>query len=128
LKNSRLARSPRGRPNMAPHRRADGAITDGVVIEPNPVFISHALGIVITSAAGIGVSVAAALAAGAEQCIVFADGGAVRFTLDGTNPTATSGIPIAARATFTYGMADAAAAKFIQATGSSAVLDALFTM
>jgi len=48
---------------MAPHRRADGAITDGVVIEPNPVFISHALGIVITSAAGIGVSVAAALAA-----------------------------------------------------------------
>jgi hypothetical protein len=114
---------------MAPHRNSDGSVSDGVKAEGyNGVFVSHSIGISITSVTSIATQVAAAVALGAVQCVLFADGGVIRFTLDSTNPTATSGLFIPSSGTFTMSVADAAAAKFIQASGSSAVLSALFTM
>jgi hypothetical protein len=60
--------------------------------------------------------------AGCNQAVVQADGGRtipVRFTLDGTTPTTTSGFLIPAGQSITLSAADAAAAKFVGATGAT---------
>jgi hypothetical protein len=116
--------------NLSIHENPDGSQTDGVKIEPNGTFIGHTLAIVVTSSTGIGASVAAAKAKGANQAIVQVDGSAaVSYTLDGTTPTASAGggILIAAGGSIVLNMADASAALFIQRAATS-VLNVTFTM
>jgi hypothetical protein len=108
---------------MSQHPNADGSITDGVKIESWGKFVSHQLGLVATSAVSLTVP------AGCNQAVVQADGGGavpVRFTLDGTTPTTTSGFLIPAGQSITLSAADAAAAKFIGATG--ATVNAVYTL
>jgi hypothetical protein len=74
---------------MSQHPNADGSITDGVKVEAWGKFVSHQLGLSVAALAQLTVP------AGVNQAIVQADGGgtiAVRFTLDGTTPTTTSGL------------------------------------
>jgi hypothetical protein len=111
------------------HENPDGSQTDGVKVEPNGAFVSHVLGIVITSAVGIA-GVAAALAAGATQAIVQVDGtSAVSYRLDGVAPTASAGggVFIPAGGSIVLNMQDAANALFIERAATS-VLNVLFTM
>jgi hypothetical protein len=66
---------------------------------------------------------------GVNQAVVQADGGGtigVRFTLDGPTPTTTLGFLIPAGQSITLSVADAAAAKFIGATG--ATVNAVYTL
>jgi hypothetical protein len=109
--------------------------TEGVKIEPNGQFVSHSLGIAVTVATTITTAANAAALAGATQAVIQADSGTtaaaaglgVRYTLDGTTPTASSGLFIPAGQSITLNMADAAAAKFIQ-TAVAVNLNVLFTM
>ena len=93
---------------MSQHPNADGSITDGVKVEAWGKFVSHQLGLSVAAVAQLTVP------AGVNQAIVQADGGgtiAVRFTLDGTTPTTTSGVLIAAGQSITLSAADATAAN-----------------
>ena len=108
---------------MSQHPNADGSITDGVKVESWGKFVSHQLGLACAAVAQLTVP------AGCNQAVVQADGGgtiAVRFTLDGTTPTTTLGCLIPAGQTIALSAADAAAAKFIGATG--ATLNAVYTL
>jgi hypothetical protein len=102
----------------------EGSATEGTKIEPNGTFVGHASVASLVSAVGIGtqtgsfISVAAALAAGATQAIVQAQTASVSYRLDGTAPTSSLGVQIAAGASVALNMADAAAAQFISATGA----------
>lgn len=114
---------------MSIHNNPDGSITEGMKIEGNGKFCSHALGIAITASTQIGASVAAAVILGANQAIVQADGtAAISYTLDGSTPTtaAGGGLLIPAGGSITLNMTDAAAAKFIQ-RAATAVLNVLYT-
>jgi hypothetical protein len=108
---------------MSQHPNADGSITDGVKVEAWGKFVSHQLGLSVLAVAQL------AVPAGANQAVVQADGGGtipVRYTLDGTTPTTTLGFLIPAGQTITLSAADAAAAKFIGATG--ATVNAVYTL
>jgi hypothetical protein len=101
---------------MSQHPNADGSITDGVKVESWGKFVSHQLGLAATAVVSL------TDPAGVNQAVVQADGGgtiAVRFTLDGTAPTTTSGFLIPGGQSITLSAADAAAAKFIGATGAT---------
>ena len=84
----------------------------------------------------LGLSVAAVaqltVPAGANQAVVQADGGAtltaVRFTLDGTTPTNTSGFLIPAGSSITLSATDAANAKFISTSTSGGTINAVYTL
>jgi hypothetical protein len=118
-------------PQMSIHENPDGSVSDGIKLEANGTFIKHEIGVVITSSAQLA-QVASALTAGATQVIVQADcapftaANYVRYRLDGTAPTASTGIIIVAGASVTLNMTDAAAAKFI-AVGT-ATLNASYTL
>jgi hypothetical protein len=96
---------------MSQHPNADGSITDGVKVEAWGKFVSHQIGLSVAAVAQLTVL------AGCNQAVVQADGGAtltaVRFTLDGTTPTTTSGFVIPAGSSITLSASDAANAKFI---------------
>lgn len=56
--------------------------------------------------------------AGADCCVIFAETQAVRFRDDGTNPTATIGVPLAVGVEFFY-IGPMSAIKFIEQTASA---------
>jgi hypothetical protein len=89
-------------------------------------FVSHQLGLSVTAVAQLTVP------AGAIQAIVQADGGAtltaVRFTLDGTTPTTTSGFVIPAGASITLSASDATNAKFISTSTTVGTINAVYTL
>jgi hypothetical protein len=111
---------------MSIHLNSDGSQTDGVKVEPWGKFVSHQLGLSVAAVAQLTVP------AGVNQAVVQADGGAtgiaVRLTLDGTTPVASTGpgFVIPPYQTITLSAADAAAAKFIGATG--ATVNAVYTL
>jgi hypothetical protein len=108
---------------MPQHPNADGSITDGVKVEPWGKFVSHQLGLSVAAVAQLTVP------AGVNQAVVQADGGGtipVRFTLDSSTPTTTSGFLIPGGQSITLSAADAAGAKFIGATG--ATVNAVYTL
>jgi hypothetical protein len=108
---------------MSQHPNADGSITDGVKVESWGKFVSHQLALSVAAVAQLTVP------AGCNQAAVQADGGGtipLRFTLDGTTPTTTLGFRIPAGQSITLSAADAAAAKFIGATG--ATVNAVYTL
>jgi len=111
---------------MSIHENPDASVTEGYKLEPNGTFVAHTLGIAVTASSGIGASVAAAKAAGANQAIIQADGNSVRYRLDTTAPTAAVSVLIANGASISLNMTDAAAALFIQ-TAATAVLNVTFT-
>jgi hypothetical protein len=96
--------------------------TEGTKVEPPATFCGHTLGVSVTSAATITAAATAAAALGAQQAIIFATG-AMRFTLDGTTPSASVGLPVVAGGSVTLNMADALFAKFFGTT-----IDVWFTM
>jgi hypothetical protein len=109
---------------MSIHPNADGSQTEGVKVESWGKFVSHQLGLSVATTA-----VQLTVPAGCNQAVVQADGGgtiAVRFTLDGTTPTTSLGFLIPAGQSITLSAADAAAAKFIGATG--ATVNAVYTL
>jgi hypothetical protein len=108
------------------HQNADASGTEGIKVEAPGAFISHTLGISVSSVASIS-TVATAKSNGATMAIVFnPNSGAVYFTLDGTTPTDAvgGGLPIAPGGSVTLSITDAANAKFIGAT--SAVISVWF--
>lgn len=111
---------------MSIHQNADGSQTEGVKVEAWGKFVSHQLGLSVTAVAQLTVP------AGVNQAIVQADGGAtqysVRFTLDGTTPTTTSGFLIPAGGSITLSAADAANAKFISTSTTAGTINAVYTL
>jgi hypothetical protein len=113
---------------MSQHLNADGSITDGVKVEAWGKFVSHQIGLSVVAVAQL------AVPAGVNQAIVQADGGsattttAVRFTLDGTTPTTTSGFLIPGGSTITLSASDAANAKFISTSTTVGTINAVYTL
>ena len=108
---------------MSIHLNSDGSQTDGVKVEPWGKFVSHQLDLSVAAVAQLIVP------SGVNQAVVQADGGGtigVRFTLDGPTPPTTLGFLIPAGQSITLSAADAAAAKFIGATG--ATVNAVYTL
>ncbi len=52
---------------MSFHQNPDGSGTEGTKVEPNGQFVANVFGIVVTSAVGIGASVATSKALGANS-------------------------------------------------------------
>lgn len=90
---------------------------------PGPIkrFISEQVGVACVTAAQLTVP------ATAVNVTVQADGQDVRYTLDGTSPTASSGILLPKGTSTTMSATDAAAAKFIQTT-ATALLNAIYSL
>jgi hypothetical protein len=111
---------------MSIHPNADKSQTDGVKVEAWGKFVSHQLGLSVVAVARLIVP------AGVNQAIAQADGGAtltaVRFTLDGTMPTTTSGFVIPAGASITLSASDATNAKFISTSTTAGTINAVHTL
>jgi hypothetical protein len=111
---------------MSQHPNADGSITDGVKVEAWGKFVSYQLGLSVLAVAQLTVP------AGVNQAIVQADGGAtltaVRFTLDGTTPTTTSGFVIPGGQSITLSASDATKAKFISTSTTVGTINAVYTL
>lgn len=103
---------------MSIHNNPDGSVSNGVKVEANATFVAHASVTALSSAVGIGASVATAKASGATQAVVQAITAVVSYRLDGTAPTATVGVQIPVNGTVALNMTDAANALFISATGA----------
>jgi hypothetical protein len=102
--------------------------SNGSVIGSRPVSPSSPLPTVTAALAKLGyqqitsLSGATALTvpAGATYCIVTAESQAVRWRDDGTNPTASVGMPIASGNSYSFnGAANLAALRFIEQTASA---------
>jgi len=107
---------------MTAHWNADSSVSDGVKVEAPGALVSQPIGLDVTASAQLTVP------ATAVQAIVQADGGDVRFRLDGTVPTGAAGFLIKNGTSITLSAADAIAAKFIQASGATSLLNAWFTL
>lgn len=66
--------------------------------------------------------------ASSEIFLVQAVGGDVRFTLNGTNPTASSGLKLADGQTIELGEVEAGAAKFITGSGTPKIEIAAYVL
>lgn len=107
---------------MASHQNADKSVTEGVKVEAWGVFVSHQLGLVATAVVQLTMP-----GKGEIQAVVQADGQDLRFTLDGTSPTTTSGFLIKNGTSLPLSTTDATAAKFI-AVAAGGLVNAMFTL
>jgi hypothetical protein len=109
------------------HTNPDESISDGIKSEPPGTFVAASYGVAVTASTALP-GVAAAKTDGATIAYVQADGGSVRFRIDGTAPTATTGFLIPAGTVQPLNMADAATFLGIEASGATAVLNIWFSM
>lgn len=99
------------------------SISEGVKVEGPGKFIGHQIGLALTASVGLTMP-----GKGETMVVVQADGGDVRFRLDGVAPTGTAGVLIKNGASLTLTAEDAAAARFIQSSAQTSLLNAWFSL